>query len=205
MNGIDLFGIAASYGLGCLATGYYLVRWKTGQDIRQLGSGSIGARNVGRILGRWGFGFTLAGDMLKGALAIWISRQLGASPTAVRLSLPAVVAGHLFPIQLRFHGGKGIAVSLGALLVLDFPLAIGWMLAFVVLFGCLHRYMLSGLISVCLIPVMAASFGRPTVLCIILILTAALILFAHRKHIADLLKRRIPPTAEDRLQGDTHP
>ena len=67
-------GMLAAYGLGCLTTGYYLVRLRTGQDIRGLGSGSVGARNVGRILGKSGFFITLAGDSGKGALAVWAMR-----------------------------------------------------------------------------------------------------------------------------------
>ncbi|MBL7214853.1 MAG: glycerol-3-phosphate acyltransferase [Phycisphaerae bacterium] len=195
MNARDFFVILASYGLGCLVTGYYLVRWRTRQDIRNLGSGSVGARNVNRILGRCGFWITLTGDILKGAIAIAVGRWLGTSPTVAMLSLLAVVTGHVFPIQLRFHGGKGIAVSLGALGVLDFRIAAGWMFAFAVLFLCSRHYMLSGIISILLIPVIAAVLGWPAITLIGLIFWVGLILFAHRKNIADLFKGKIPPDA----------
>ena len=60
-----------AYLLGCLATGYYLVRARTGRDIREFDSGSTGARNVGRMLGKTGFGLTVLGDFGKGMLAVW--------------------------------------------------------------------------------------------------------------------------------------
>ena len=195
MNATDFFVIPASYALGCLVTGYYLVRWRTGLDIRNLGSGSVGARNVNRVLGRTGFWITLTGDALKGAIAIAAGRWLGASAPAVTLSLLAVVIGHLFPLQLRFHGGKGIAVSLGAVGVLDYRIAAGWILVFAVLFFASRRYMLSGMVSVLLVPVITAVLGWPFTTMIIFMGWAGLILFAHRHHIADLVRGMVPSDA----------
>lgn len=116
--------IIASYLLGCIATGYYLIRLRTGQDLRQLGSGSTGARNVSRTLGKTGFAITLLGDALKGAVAVGLARYLDLSMWGVALALLAVVAGHIFPIQLGFDGGKGLATATGALLALDYQLTI---------------------------------------------------------------------------------
>jgi acyl phosphate:glycerol-3-phosphate acyltransferase len=107
----------AAYALGCFTTGYYLVRWRTGRDIREVGSGSVGARNVGRLLGWRGFLATVLGDFGKGALAVWAARQFTTDDRLVALAMPAVVAGHLWPAQLRFRGGKGMAAALGALLI----------------------------------------------------------------------------------------
>lgn len=193
MDARAIFVILASYGLGCLVTGYYLVRWRTGLDIRKLGSGSVGARNVNRVLGRGGFWTTMTGDILKGAIAVAAGRWLGISSPAAMLSLLAVVSGHLFPIQLRFHGGKGIAVSLGALGVLDYRIAAGWMLVFAVLFFVSRRYMLSGMVSVLMLPVIAAIFGWPAITQVIFIAWSGLILFAHRNNIADLVNGKLPP------------
>ena len=67
--------VLEAYVLGCFATGYYLVRARTGKDLRTIESGSIGARNAGRVLGKTGFAITLLGDFGKGALAVWIARE----------------------------------------------------------------------------------------------------------------------------------
>src|SRR5881296_2553351 len=120
----------AAYLLGCFATGYYLVRMRTGRDLRELGSGSVGARNAGRVLGWMGFVVTLLGDFSKGVLAVWATTHFTTDDRLVLLSVIAVMVGHVWPAQLRFHGGKGIATSLGALLVYDYRMA----LIFAVLF-----------------------------------------------------------------------
>src|SRR5580698_8498322 len=99
-------GVGA-YLIGCFTTGYYLVRAWTGKDIRETGSGSSGARNVGRVLGKQGFFFTVLGDFAKGALAVWLTREWTNDELCAALAVVAVVAGHLWPVQLKFHGGKG--------------------------------------------------------------------------------------------------
>src|ERR1041385_8199295 len=113
-NWREVSGIAVgAYLLGCFATGYYLVRLRTGQDIRELGSGSVGAKNVGRLLGRPGFVVALLGDLAKGAFAVWAAQHFTKDDWAVQLSLLAVVAGHVWPAQLRFRGGKRGAPPFG--------------------------------------------------------------------------------------------
>src|ERR1035437_1663501 len=137
-NRAGCIGLGA-YGLGCFTAGYYLVRWRTGQDIRELGSGSVGARNVGRVLGWQGFLAAVLGDFGKGALAVWAARQFTTDDRLVTLALPAVVAGHLWPVQLRFRGGKGMAAALGALLIYDYRLTVPFALLFAGAFAVLRK------------------------------------------------------------------
>ena len=111
--------LSAGYLLGCLTLGYYLVRWQTGQDIRQTGSGSVGAKNVGRVLGVGGFMLTVLADLAKGALAVWLVSHYLADERLAALAMLAVVMGHIWPAQLGFHGGKGVATAFGAMLVYD--------------------------------------------------------------------------------------
>src|SRR2546422_7682847 len=111
--------LAACYSLGCCTAGYYWVRWRTGLDLRFQGSGNVGARNVGRLVGPSGFIVTLLIDGSKGALAIWLANFFRATPDLKVACLVAVIVGHNWPLQLGFHGGKGIATSIGALLAYD--------------------------------------------------------------------------------------
>lgn len=113
-----------AYILGCFSTGYYLVRFRTGQDIRTLYSKSTGSTNVGRILGRSGYAATVFGDAAKAAIALGTARYFGASRWGIASVIIAVAAGHIWPAQLRFHGGKGLAPALGIISVLDYRAAL---------------------------------------------------------------------------------
>ena len=105
-----------SYLLGCLNAGYYYTRWVHGKDIRLTGSGTAGARNAGRLFGKRVFALVFLGDFAKGAVATALG--LCVSPSGGALCAVAVVVGHIWPVQLRFRGGKGVASALGALLML---------------------------------------------------------------------------------------
>lgn len=113
-----------AYLLGAVPFGLILVRLSTGRDVRQSGSGNIGATNVLRTTGRiWGVA-TLLLDALKGAAGVLIARHLlQVDETTVFFAGLAAVLGHCFPVYLRFHGGKGVATCLGVFLVLS-PLAL---------------------------------------------------------------------------------
>jgi len=181
-------GIAfGAYLLGCFTTGYYYVRFRTQQDIRELGSGSVGARNVGRILGWKGFLITLVGDFSKGALAVWMAQHFTPDNRLVALALMAVVAGHVWPAQLRFHGGKGIATSLGGLLIYDYRLALIFAVFFSGAFATLRKTVLPGLIAFACLPLASIYLywdpdpGRVVAISGL----AALILLTHRKNLSD--------------------
>jgi glycerol-3-phosphate acyltransferase PlsY len=112
--------ILASYLLGSAPTAYVLVRLLRGQDIRSLGSGNIGAANATRVLGiRWGLA-VFAADAVKGCVPSLVAHALGWRSSPELLLLPcAAFLGHIFPVYLRFKGGKGVATAFGAALPLD--------------------------------------------------------------------------------------
>jgi glycerol-3-phosphate acyltransferase PlsY len=116
-SGLALLAILGGYALGCLNAGYYWVRWRTGRDVRAHGSGNAGARNAGRLLGRNGFWLVLTLDFLKGIATVAFARWLHAPAWSVAFAGVAVMAGHVWPVQLGFRGGKGVATSLGVLLI----------------------------------------------------------------------------------------
>lgn len=176
--------LLSSYLLGYVCVGYYLVRFRTGQDVRKLGSGSVGARNVRRVLGPWGFAATLLGDAAKGALAVWLARHFASDHRIEMLALGAAVAGHIWPAQLQFKGGKGLATAFGALLVFDIVSAVAyWALA-----GAAHLALrssvLAGLLAVTLMPAVIAARGADGFTIIAAALIAAVIVCAHRENIA---------------------
>jgi len=138
-----IIGTAAlAYGLGCLNAGYYLLRWRDGRDIRQLGSGNAGARNVGRLLGRRAFALVFALDAAKGVLAVLIAWWW--APGIAAACAVIATLGHVFPAQLGFRGGKGVATAIGGgatLAVVASPLATGLAtLAMVALLCVTHRH-----------------------------------------------------------------
>jgi glycerol-3-phosphate acyltransferase PlsY len=183
-----------AYLLGCFAAGYYLVRSRLGEDVRELGSGSVGARNVGRILGKTGFLVTLICDFGKGALAVWAARHFTKDEHIVALAMVAVVTGHIWPAQLRFHGGKGMATSLGALLVFDPKLAIIFCALFLGSFVLMWRTVLPGLFALICLPLAALLLDVDRIQVVLITLVSGLVLLAHRKNIADeiflLIERR---------------
>lgn len=174
-----------AYLLGCFATGYYLVRTIKDLDIRTVGSGSVGARNVSRVLGKPGFFLTTLGDALKGALAVWAVRHFFADERLATVALLAVVAGHLWPVQLRFGGGKGVATSIGALLVYDWRLV----LVHVAVFGCglaaARKTVLPGLFAFVCLPAAGFWLRRDGFDLAALTLLAGLIGFAHRTNLVE--------------------
>ena len=121
---IPLAVLLIAYLLGAIPFGYLLVKWKTGADVRTAGSGNIGATNVLRSGGKGLGAATFFLDMLKGCSAVWLGGFLGAMllpsmpfRTAQALAALIAVLGHMFPVWLRFKGGKGVATGFGVFLV----------------------------------------------------------------------------------------
>ena len=116
---MGLLGILIAYLLGSIPFGYLLTRFATGRDVRTEGSGNIGATNVVRAAGRSVGIATLALDMAKGTLAVWIASWLtDGSPGWMADAALAVLAGHAFPVFLNFKGGKTVATFAGAFVYL---------------------------------------------------------------------------------------
>lgn len=191
MTGKEMSWVIASYLLGCFTAGYYWVRWRTGKDIRQEGSGTVGARNVGRILGPSGFLVTLLLDFGKGALAVEVGRLLGMDQEVLTVALLAVVIGHNWPFQLRFQGGKGLAVSLGALLAYDHFILVVLVILFLPLWGFTRSVTLSGMLAYSMAPLMVFLCSLGALETFAVSMTSMLVVVAHRKNIREELGRII--------------
>ncbi len=120
-----ILALFAAYLLGAIPFGFLLVKWKTGSDVRSSGSGNIGATNVLRTTGRAAGILTLLLDIGKGYLAVWIAGKLtNGSSLWMSAAALTVMAGHAYPVFLKFKGGKAVASFVGAFLCLTpLPLA----------------------------------------------------------------------------------
>ncbi len=176
---------AGAYVLGCFATGYYLVRARTGRDIREIESGNIGARNVSCVLGRTGFFLTVLGDVAKGVLAVWAAHRFTGNNLLAALAMLAVVVGHIWPAQLFFRGGKGVATSLGALVVYDYQLVIAYVVIFAAGFALSRRTVLPGLFAYICLPLISYWLDHDGLKVVIVAFLGAMVLFAHRKNFVE--------------------
>jgi acyl phosphate:glycerol-3-phosphate acyltransferase len=201
----DAFCISlVAYALGCFTTGYYLVRWRTGQDIRDGGSGSVGARNVGRLLGWRGFGLTVLGDFGKGALAVWAAGHFTTDDSLLALAVLGVVAGHVWPAQLHFRGGKGMASALGALVIYDYPLAMVFALLFLGGLALLRRTVLPGLFALACLPLVSPYLCRGPAEACGLSALAAVVLIAHRRNLLAEIARWLDRGSADPNHTQPH-
>ena len=174
-----------AYILGCFATGYYLVRARTGRDIREVESGSIGARNVSCVLGTAGFCLTVLGDVAKGILAVWAARRFTGNDLLAALAMLAAVVGHIWPVQLFFRGGKGVATSLGALVVYDYQLLLAFLVVFAGGFALTRKTILPGLFAYVCLPLVSYGLDHDGLKVGIVTCLSLLVLFAHRNNVVE--------------------
>ena len=177
---------ALAYLVGSIPFGLILTRIAGLGDVRQIGSGNIGATNVLRT-GRKGLAAaTLLLDAGKGALAVAVARGFGDEFAAV--AALAVVLGHLFPVWLRFKGGKGVATSAGVLLAYNPPVALATIATWLVM-ALLFRYSsLAALTAAVLAPLWAWLFGpRATLPIAVVGAIALLVVLRHAGNIGRLI------------------
>ena len=179
-----VLALAFGYLLGSVPFGLLLTRAAGGPDIRAIGSGNIGATNVLRT-GRMGIAAaTFVCDALKGTLAVFAAARYGAD-AALAAGLGAFL-GHLFPVWLKFKGGKGVSTYIGLLIGLYWPAALLFCAVWLAVAAISRYSSLAGLIASAFTPLGLWFFGLPTVAALFLLLTA-LLWVMHRANIARLL------------------
>jgi glycerol-3-phosphate acyltransferase PlsY len=192
---VFLFIAAVSYLLGSIPFGYLLVRIFRGEDVRKSGSGNIGATNVSRKSPLLGV-VTLLLDALKGTAAVAVSYKLADRmvpiPTYEQMALAALFAviGHMFPVWLKFRGGKGVATGLGSFVVIA-PKAVLIAVAVFILVVAIFRYVsLGSIVAVAVFPVAAwliRQFQAPPIGLAMISLASLLIIAKHHENIRRLL------------------
>jgi len=179
--------IVAAYLLGAIPFGYVLVRLFTGDDIRRSGSGNIGATNAMRASRTAGI-LTLLLDAGKGALAVGLAQRFSSEPRVPVIAAVAVILGHVFPIFLRFRGGKGVATGCGAFALLA-PYAVAAVLVLFVVVVFSSRYVsLGSIAAAALFPVFAFLFGYGGSVVWICILGSILIIARHQANIRRIFR-----------------
>jgi len=149
-----LITAAISYLLGTIPFGYLLVRIFRGQDVRQMGSGNIGATNVSRTSPVLGL-LTLLLDGLKGLTAVMITRALfPGQPFLLGAAALLAIVGHMFPLWLKFRGGKGVATGLGSFALLVPKIVLVMVVIFIAIFLIFRYVSLASILTVGLFPLL---------------------------------------------------
>jgi len=202
-----ILGILLSYFIGAIPTGYILGRLIKKIDIREHGSGNVGATNALRVLGP-GIGITvLLIDTLKGVIPVILVANLVISympggiedPLVLRIILGIIaVLGHSLTVFLRFKGGKGMATTLGVLIGLTFILPalkiilVLEILIWSLILGLTRIVSIASIISAIFFPILSASFKQPLPLIIMSLLLSAFIIYRHKSNIHRILRKQEP-------------
>ena len=152
--------LVACYLLGCFVAAYYVTRWRHGVDIRASGSGNAGARNMARVYGMTDAVITLLIDAAKGAIAVIAGLRFVGPEWAGLAALLAAIIGHIWPMQLSFRGGKGVATGLGGMLMFDPVVALALLAAAAMWFAFSRDFFRSGLVAIALTAPMLWLFGH---------------------------------------------
>jgi glycerol-3-phosphate acyltransferase PlsY len=191
MNWLMLGGAALlGYLLGSIPFGLVVTRMGGAQDPRTLGSGNIGATNVLRTGRKELAVLTLLLDAAKGAVAVLIAGYIWPDPTPP--SIHAIVAGafaflgHVYPVWLRFRGGKGVATLLGIALALSWPCGLAFALVWLIAFAVTRHSSVGGMTAAIVTPVTAAIINRSDLTLVFLLLTLV-VLWKHRANVERLL------------------
>ena len=189
---VELLAVAIiAYLIGSIPTGYLIVKAKTGQDIRTVGSGSTGATNVKRVLGKNYFFLVMLLDALKGALPVVLTKlfatvgvSLGLAPVIAAI---AVIIGHSKSIFLQFKGGKSVASGVGTILALNWVVGIVIALVWGVITYTTKYVSVGSIIALVISPFVMYFLGAPIAYVAYCALGAIYIVYLHRENIKRLI------------------
>jgi len=178
--------VFAAYLIGSIPFAFLLARRWSAADLRQVGSGNLGAANVMRASGVTAGVLVAILDITKGACSVMLAERLSGNAAAPAVAGLAAIVGHIYPVWLRFRGGKGVATACGVFSVLT-PLAIPPALAIFLITVALTKYIsLGSLLATIALPPLAYAMGSPAPAVIAAFAAAAIIVFRHRSNVARL-------------------
>ncbi len=187
--------VAAAYFLGSIPFGYLIAKiWNI--DVRRRGSGNIGATNVFRTVGTIPGLIVFILDLLKGTLAIYLSQQIITDPRWIILTGLAVILGHMFPIFLKFKGGRGAATGLGVLLGIAPDVFLGAIIIALLLVAITRYVSITSMLTSVLVPVALFMLERPYPYILFTASISALIILRHIPNIKRLINKTEPKFGE---------
>ena len=186
MSSHEISFIVFSYLLGSIPFGYLIFYFTEGRDIRTLGSGNIGATNVLRSKGKLVGLLTLGLDILKGAVPVIYGRIHFDLPWLVLLGALAVLLGHVFPVFLKFRGGKGVASLVGVFLVFYYPALLVFLAVFLLTLKLTRYVSLASLLATTAL-FFCILFTQVVEAAVVVLAMLLLIIFRHRSNIQRLL------------------
>ena len=181
--------LSASYLIGSIPTGYIIVKLFTGQDIRTVGSGSTGATNVKRVMGKKWFFVVMLLDALKGALPVVLTALFGADFAGGLLPVLAaicVILGHSKSVFLNFTGGKSVASGVGTLLALDWQAGLIIAAVWGVVTWVSRYVSLGSVVALALSPLIMWFLNAPPAYIVYAVIAAIYVIYLHRENIKRL-------------------
>ena len=189
---MGFFSLFLGYLLGSIPSGWLAGRWLKGIDLRELGSGSTGATNVLRQVGKGPALVVFLIDVGKGAAAVLIARALGLGDWIQVLAGLTALAGHIWPVWLGFKGGKAVATGLGLFLGLAWPVGLASFGVFLAVFS-LSRYVsLASVLAAISLPLLMAAGTSSNANLVVALVAMLLVLWRHRSNIKRLINGTEP-------------
>ena len=180
--------VLSAYAIGSVPFAWLLARRWGAHDLRHVGSGNLGAANVLRASGVTAGLLVALLDITKGALSVMIARYVSDQPAAPAAAGLAAIVGHIYPVWLRFRGGKGVATAIGGFVVLCPGAILLALAAFALVVAATRFVSLGSLTAACLLPVsMGLAFHAPEAEIIAAAVVTVLLVFSHRANIRRLL------------------
>ena len=189
---MGFFSLVLGYLLGSIPSGWLAGRWLKGIDLRELGSGSTGATNVLRQVGKGPALVVFLIDVGKGAAAVLIARAFGLGDWIQVLAGLTALAGHIWPVWLGFKGGKAVATGLGLFLGLAWPVGLASFGVFLAVFS-LSRYVsLASVLAAISLPLLMAAGTSSNANLVVALVAMLLVLWRHRSNIKRLINGTEP-------------
>ena len=193
---MGFFSLILGYLLGSIPSGWLAGRWLKGIDLRELGSGSTGATNVLRQVGKGPALVVFLIDVGKGAAAVLLARAFGQSDWIQVLAGLTALAGHIWPVWLGFKGGKAVATGLGMFLGLAWPVGLASFGVFLLTLWLFRIVSLSSVLAAVSLPLLMIRFSGIGSYILIALVAMGLVLWRHRSNLSRILEGSEPKVGQ---------